>query len=111
MISTRLLLILSLWFGWVATLSPLCAQTTTSEGTALSSAQWAAVQARYEGDISALLTWLKDYQNNKNVLNASIADLQAKTTQLRAESRGESNVFKDIRLKELLNELKDKLEQ
>ncbi len=104
------LILLTGWFGgFAATAWPQPAPAMSS-GATLTEAQWLAVQARFEADISTLLTWLKDYQTNKAVLASDIADLQSKTTQLRSELRTDSNVFKEIRLKELLNELKDKLE-
>jgi len=84
---------------------------TPIEGVVLSETQWTAVQARFESDITALLAWLKDYQGRKAALAAQIGDLQQKTAQLRSETRTESNVFKEVRLKEELNDLKDKLEE
>lgn len=82
-----------------------------SSGATLTEAQWLQVQARLEAEISTSLSWLKDYQTQKAVLDSNIADLQSKTAELRSELRTDSNVFKEIRLKELLNELKDKLEE
>jgi len=87
------------------------AEPNPAEGVTLSPVQWTAVQDRFENDIATLIIWLEKYQSRKKALAADIADLQKKTTQLRDETRGESNVFKEIRLKELLNDLKDKLQE
>ncbi|HTA77289.1 MAG TPA: hypothetical protein VK791_09045 [bacterium] len=87
------------------------AEPNPAEGVTLSSVQWTVVQERFENDIATLIIWLEKYQVQKKILTSEITDLQNKTMQLRDETRGESNVFKEIRLKELLNELKDKLQE
>jgi hypothetical protein len=87
------------------------AESNSAEGVALSSVQWTVVQDRFENDIATLIIWLEKYQIRKKTLASEITDLQTKTTQLRDETRVESNVFKEIRLKELLNDLKDKLQE
>jgi len=87
------------------------AEPSLSEGVTLSAVQWTAVQSRFENDIAVLIAWLEKYETHKNILKLEISDLQNKTSQLRAETREQSNLFKEIRLKELLNELKDKLQE
>ena len=82
-----------------------------SEGVALSESQWTAVQSRFEKDVAVLITWFETYENRKKDLTLEISDLQDKTAHLRDETRDQSNLFKEIRLKELLNKLKDKLEE
>lgn len=82
-----------------------------SEGVTLSEAQWTAVQSRFEKDIAALIAWFETYENRKKDLALEISDLQDKTAHLRDETRDQSNLFKEIRLKELLNKLRDKLEE
>lgn len=82
-----------------------------SEGVTLSEPQWTAVQSRFEKDVAALIVWFETYENRKKDLTLEISDLQDKTTHLRDETRDQSNLFEEIRLKELLNKLKDKLEE
>jgi hypothetical protein len=82
-----------------------------SEGVTLSGAQWTAVQSRFEKDVAALIAWFETYENRKRDLTLEISDLQDKTAHLRDETRDQSNLFKEIRLKELLNKLRDKLEE
>ncbi len=82
-----------------------------AEGVTLSEDQWAFAQARFEKDTAELTTWLEKYENRKKALTAEITNLQDKTSQLRSETRDQPNVFKEFRLKELLNELKDKLQE
>lgn len=82
-----------------------------SEGVTLSEAQWTAVQSRFGKDIAALIAWFETYENRKKDLALEISDLQDKTAHLRDETRDQSNLFKEIRLKELLNKLRDKLEE
>ena len=82
-----------------------------SEGVTLSGTQWTAVQSRFEKDIAALIAWFETYENRKKDLRLEISDLQDKTARLRDETRDQSNLFKEIRLKELLNKLKDELEE
>jgi hypothetical protein len=82
-----------------------------SESVTLSGAQWTAVQSRFEKDVAALIAWFETDEKRKKDLRLEISDLQDKTGQLRDETRDQSNLFKEIRLKELLNKLKDKLEE
>jgi hypothetical protein len=92
-------------------LSRSVAESSPSEGLTLSTVQWSAVQSRFENDIAVLIVWLEKCENRKKVLALEISDLQNKTSQLRAETREQANLFKEIRLKELLNDLKDKLQE
>jgi cell division protein FtsB len=82
-----------------------------SESVTLSGAKWMAVQSRFEKEIAALIAWFQTYENRKKDLTLEISDLQDKTAHLRDETRDQSNLFKEIRLKELLNKLRDKLEE
>jgi len=105
---TFILITLGVCFG---PLSRSAAESSPSEGLTLSTVQWLAVQSRFENDIAALIVWLEKYENRKKTLALEISDLQNKTSQLMSETRGQSNLFKEIRLKELLNDLKDKLQE
>jgi hypothetical protein len=109
----RLVFIFSLIVAGVLFESPgsAAAESNPAEGVTLSSVQWTVVQDRFENDIATLMIWLEKYQIRKKVLSSEIVDLQQKTAQLRDETRSESNLFKEIRLKELLNNLKDKLQE
>jgi len=82
-----------------------------SEGVTLSDTEWTAVQSRFEKDIATLIAWFETYETSKGDLTTAISDLQNKSAQLRDETRNESNLFKEIHLKELLNKLRDKLEE
>jgi hypothetical protein len=113
MILNRFVLIFSLIVIGVlfAGLGGALAEPNPAEGVTLSPVQWTAVQDRFENDIANLIIGLEKYQIRKKTLASEIVDLQKKTTQLRDETRSESNVFKEIRLKELLSDLKDKLQE
>lgn len=91
--------------------NPCHAQIRPSEGVSLSSGQWLQVQDRFEKEIAVLLTWLEKYESHKKTLTANISDLQNQTARLRTETMQESNVFKEIHLKQLLNELRDRLQE
>src|ERR1700679_1674578 len=78
-----------------------------SEGVTLSEAEWTGVQTRFESDITVLIDWFETYETRKKVLAGEISELQDKSAQL----RDQSNLFKEIHLKELLNKLRDKLEE
>ena len=81
--------------------------SSSSEGVTLSEAEWTGVQARFENDITVLIDWFETYKTRKKVLAGEILELQDKSAQL----RDQSNFFKEIHLKELLNKLRDKLEE
>jgi len=87
------------------------ALSSPSEGVTLSEAEWSAVQTRFESDITVLITWFETYEISKKNLTASISELQSKSAELRDETRDQSNLFKEIHLKELLNKLRDKLQE
>jgi hypothetical protein len=87
------------------------ALSSPSEGVTLSEPEWTAVQTRFENDIEVLIKWFETYKISKNNLTFTISELQNKSAELRDETRNESNLFKEIHLKELLNKLRDKLEE
>jgi hypothetical protein len=83
------------------------ALSSPSEGVTLSETEWTGVQTRFENDITVLIDWFETYETRKKVLTGEILELQDKSAQL----RDQSNLFKEIHLKELLNKLRDKLEE
>jgi len=67
--------------------------------------------ARLEEEISVLVEWLEKKQTERKSLQETIEKFQAKAATLRQETQKNPNVLTEIRLKSLLNNLKEKLEQ
>lgn len=108
----RSILFLFLLLAPVRHLSALTVTPVVSDsGVLLSDPQWNEVRLRFENEIFSIIDWLKNYKTKKESLGDEIDILQKKSLALRQEIHDESNVFKEIRLKGLLNDLKDKLEE
>jgi prefoldin subunit 5 len=88
--------------------SPVPASGT---GAVLSDPQWKAVTAQFEDSVMDLSKGLENEQDDLNSLKNEIDLLENKITELRQNSEKSSNVFDEIRLKGLLNDLKDDLEK
>ena len=76
----------------------------------LSDPQWENAVAHFESSIPIVVSLLEKEQAHLKELQSDIEKLEQKTAAIRQSSSG-SNVFDEIRLKGLLNELKGKLEE
>ena len=77
----------------------------------LSDSQWESAVTHFESSIPLLISLLEKEQSHLKELQADIGKLEQKTAMIRQSSPSGSNVFDEIRLKGLLNELKGKLEE
>jgi hypothetical protein len=85
--------------------------SVSDSGVSLSDPQWKTVIEQFEKSIFDLSNWLEKNQVEKKKLKQDIDKLESKITELRQDNQKNSNVFDEIRLKGLLNDLKDKLEK
>ena len=76
----------------------------------LSSGRWSAVLAEFEEAVFSQAQWMEKTKADKLKIQGEIEKLEANVAVLRKETSG-ANVFGEIRLKGLLNELKAKLEE
>ena len=81
------------------------------EGVTLSGTQWETVLAQFESSVSSLSQWLEDARSEQKKNDEGIKGLETKVAALRKDNRENSNVINEIRLKGLLNDLKEKLEK
>lgn len=82
-----------------------------TESVSLSSAKWEEVLAQFEDSVGSLSKWLEKARVDRKKNQAEIDALEKKTTALRESTKKSSNVFEEIRLKGLLNDLKTKLDE
>lgn len=102
--------------GAVFTVLPVVgAQTApavvSDSGVSLTDSQWKGIAAQFETSVFSLSKWLGDTRAKMQALQGEIQKLEDKTTKLRAKDQDGNGVFDGFRLKELLNDLKDKLEE
>jgi chromosome segregation ATPase len=94
---------------------PLWPQTTqpsfSDSIVNLNGSQWKSVIAQFEESVYSLSKWLEDYQAEMKNLQGDIRDLEGKIARLREQTQNGSGVLDEIRLKGLLNDLKEKLEK
>ncbi len=77
----------------------------------MSDAQWDVLLAGFEGSVASLASDLDKIQAGREGLRSDIQKLEGKIAALREKAGSGSNVIDEIRLKGLLNDLKDKLVQ
>ncbi len=77
----------------------------------LSDPQWKGAVLQFQGSITDLTNRLDKNKNDFNLLQKNINRLEVKIEELRQNTQSGSNVFDEIRLKGLLNDLKDDLEK
>lgn len=80
-------------------------------GESLTGTKWKELLAQFEESVSTLSTWLEKTQAEKKQLQSDIEKLEEKTAALRRKTKNNSNVFDEIKLKGLLNDLKKELER
>ncbi len=101
--------------SYLATTSPGYPQQSTipesSTGAVLSETQWKTVVTEFEKSVMDLSTTLEKYKSDFNLLQEKIQHLEDTITELRQKNEKGSNVFDEIRLKGLLNDLKEDLEK
>jgi hypothetical protein len=103
---------------WLLSLAPPLAGSaepqappSSNSGVTLSNQQWQSVLSEFEVSVFSLSQWLEKSQTEKKKIQENISDLEEKIASLRKGDAGGSNVFDEIRLKNLLEELKEKLEK
>jgi hypothetical protein len=84
---------------------------TPGNGMALSETQWEIARSQFENSVYELSEWLDSNREKRKELKAGIQELEKRATELRRETEKGSNVIGEIRLKRLLNDLKEKLQQ
>ncbi|HTC19846.1 MAG TPA: hypothetical protein VK859_03300, partial [bacterium] len=108
-------LLLLLFLSGLAPPGPCYSQNSalpaSNTGVVLSDLQWKAVVTEFEDSVMDLSKGLEAGQDDLDVLKGNIDRLENKITELRQNSQKDSNVFDEIRLKGLLNDLKDDLEK
>ncbi len=82
-----------------------------SSGVSLSHQQWKSVLSEFEVSVFSLSQWLEKSQIEKKKIQQNISDLEEKLASLRKEDPDGSNVINEIRIKGVLDELKEKLEK
>ncbi len=83
----------------------------SSTGVNLSDTQWKTASEQFEKSVMDLSNILEKCRTDLNLLQVKIDHLETKITEIRQNTQKGSNVFDDIRLKGLLNDLKDDLER
>jgi hypothetical protein len=83
----------------------------SSTGIVLSDPQWKAAVSQFQDSVMFLSNGLEKDQADLDLLQKKIERLENKIEELRQNSENGSNVFDEIRLKSLLNDLKDDLEK
>ena len=82
-----------------------------SSGVPLSDTQWKTAVEKFETAVFDLCQWLEKSQVESDKLKEDTKKSEDKITELRQNDEKRPNVFDEIRLKGLLNSLKDKLEK
>lgn len=104
-----------LFFSLLAGVGPpphlLGASSAPDSGVTLTDQQLKSVIAQFEDSVLTLSKWLENCKTERKSLDDEIEKLKGKIGELRQATQNGSNVFDDIRLKGLLNDLKDKLEK
>jgi hypothetical protein len=80
-------------------------------GVTMTNGQWKIVIAQFEDSVFSLSGWLAKGKAEKKKNQDEIAKLEKKIASLREDTSKNSNVFGEIRLKGLLNDLKEKLQE
>lgn len=83
----------------------------TESGFDFTESHWKKVFSEFEDSVYSLAQELEKLQTQKKELQTDITVLESKITDLRNAEKKGSNVFEEIRLKGLLNDLKQKLEE
>jgi hypothetical protein len=83
----------------------------STSGVELSEQQWKIVLIQFEDSVLSLSKWLEKNQQESKKLQIEIGVLERKTESLRSATGKNINVIDEIRLKNILNELKEKLEK
>lgn len=95
------------WTACAQNYPPLPANSSVT----LSETQWPAVLSQFEDSVLSASQWLQIKKAEEAKLQLAINGLEEKVAGLRKQERGNPNVINEFRLKGLLNELRDKLEQ
>ena len=111
----KLAFIFFLITGWVGA-PPLWPQATatpgpSSSGLSLDESQWKTVVIQFEDSVSSLSKGLEDSRAQMTKLQSEIEELEGRISQLREKTQNGSGVIDEFRLKNLLNDLKDKLQK
>jgi hypothetical protein len=77
----------------------------------LTDKQWGSVFKQFEDSVLSLASELGLLISKEKNLQSDIKELQMRTKDLREKTKDDTNVFDEIRLKSLLNDLKQKLEE
>ena len=83
----------------------------SSTGVSLTGPQWEKVVSEFEESVLGQIRHMDSLQNDIKSLQSEIKELEGKIALLRQASQKESSVIDEIRLKSLLNNLKNKLEK
>lgn len=84
---------------------------TTNPGTVLNGDQWKSVISQFENSVRSETDWLEKKKTERIKLRTDIEGLEDMVSSLRQKNESNGNVIDEIRLKNLLNDLKDKLEK
>jgi chromosome segregation ATPase len=110
----RVLLIFPLWAS-LSIPGLLCSQSPgpsfLSSSVTLTDDQWKNIINQFEESVETLSKQLENSKIEKKNQETQIETLKNKISQLRQSTQNGSNVFDDIRLKDYLSDLKDKLEK
>ena len=102
-------------FAWLAAAgtgaAPTPGPSSPASSATLTGPQWEKVIADFESSVSALSQWLENARSQLRQLQSEIEGLERKIAKLRQGPSENINVLDEIRLKGLLNDLKDKLEK
>ena len=85
--------------------------SSPASGVSLTGTQWEKVISDFETSVTSLAEGLENGRSQLRRLQSEIEDLEGKIAKLREGSAQNINVLDEIRLKGLLNDLKDKLEK
>lgn len=94
-----------------ASYSQPAAYSPSSTGVVLSDPQWQAAVSQFQNSIMILSNGLERDRTDLDLLQKKNERLEEKIEELRQNSQNGPNVFDDIKLKGLLNDLKDSLEK
>jgi hypothetical protein len=99
-------------WGWASTPTPVTPKSEPPVAVIdISDSAKELSVTRLEEEVSVLVEWLEKKQVERKSLQETIEKFQEKAATLRQEIQKNPNVLIEIRLKSLLNNLKEKLEQ
>ncbi len=105
------LIFLLVFPSWILGSPPAQERAPGGHGAPFSEEQWNSVLAQFEDSVSDLSKWLEKTRFEKQKIQSEIEKLETKINALRKNTSENTNVFDEIRLKRLLNSLKENLEK